>query len=358
MTCASEGSSQLIRDVEIENFRCFERAELHDCGLINVILGKNASGKTALLEALFLALGPAEVATRFRPWRGYDLAFGGTNSLELDRQMWRDLFNDFDMTKEIMVALKGNDEHERAVKVRYHAGQAFTPIQPNAIAAFPSPIEFEYTRPGDQVRIVKANFFANGYQFNGNTEAPPEGAFFTSNNTATNQENVERFSRLSLARKDSEMVSIISSEFEFIRGLDVLSFGGVPALHIDSPWYAEKRPLASISAGVSKFVSILLAMSSMPGGVVLIDEIENGFYFDRYETIWGSIIDVAVKNKVQVFASSHSFECLEALKKAAAARNQEVGFVRTSVGARGRVELDQFHTDSIFTAISEGREIR
>jgi hypothetical protein len=50
----SPGSYRMIKTLEIKNFRCFESVSLSDLTRVNVITGSNASGKSALLEALFL----------------------------------------------------------------------------------------------------------------------------------------------------------------------------------------------------------------------------------------------------------------------------------------------------------------
>jgi len=42
----------MIEAVELRNFRSFEKADLSDCTRINIVVGDNGSGKTALLEGL------------------------------------------------------------------------------------------------------------------------------------------------------------------------------------------------------------------------------------------------------------------------------------------------------------------
>jgi recombinational DNA repair ATPase RecF len=62
---------QMIETIKIRNFRSYDDVEIKDARRINVIVGENGSGKTALLEALFLAMGPSpEIALRTRLWRG------------------------------------------------------------------------------------------------------------------------------------------------------------------------------------------------------------------------------------------------------------------------------------------------
>jgi AAA15 family ATPase/GTPase len=48
----------MIEDIEINNFRCFDRLKVSGCKRINLISGKNNIGKTALLEAIFLSSTP------------------------------------------------------------------------------------------------------------------------------------------------------------------------------------------------------------------------------------------------------------------------------------------------------------
>jgi AAA15 family ATPase/GTPase len=46
---------QMATGVDIKNFRSFDNVNLPSCRRINIIVGENGSGKTALLEAIFLA---------------------------------------------------------------------------------------------------------------------------------------------------------------------------------------------------------------------------------------------------------------------------------------------------------------
>jgi len=62
----------MIDRLIVENFRCFKHLELNNLARVNVVGGQNASGKTALLESLFLAAaGNPEILIRMRQFRGY-----------------------------------------------------------------------------------------------------------------------------------------------------------------------------------------------------------------------------------------------------------------------------------------------
>src|SRR4028118_1513114 len=48
----------MLKEIEIQNFRCFEQIKISGFERVNLICGKNNAGKTALLEALFLNVVP------------------------------------------------------------------------------------------------------------------------------------------------------------------------------------------------------------------------------------------------------------------------------------------------------------
>jgi AAA15 family ATPase/GTPase len=354
----------MIESAEIENFRGIRSAKLTNCRAVNVVLGPNASGKTALLEALFLALGPGpDVALRFRIWRGYDQAFAVLPGPEVDAQLWRDLFFGFDLKKEIKISTKGTDDHARSLTVSYDQNKSFTQTSNQPIQFFPSPIKFTYSRPAiakKQVKrtwVVEGHFIGGGYQFSGMEPSPVDCAFFSATMNFTNKENADRYSDISRRGDEQEIFNMISNEFGFITGLEILTLSGLPTLHVKSPLYDDKRPLSSISTGVSKYVSLALAISSMNGGVVFIDEIENGFYYDRYESIWRSLISLAKKHKVQIFVATHSLECLEALNEATSDTQDDVMFIRSTLNSHGEIGLEQFRGATIFGAMETG-EVR
>lgn len=60
----------MITAVEIRDFKCFEHVSISGLKRVNLLVGENGSGKTAFLEALFLAAG-ATPALHFRAqaWR-------------------------------------------------------------------------------------------------------------------------------------------------------------------------------------------------------------------------------------------------------------------------------------------------
>ena len=109
---------QVIESLNVENFRCFKKLQLKGLKRINVIVGENASGKTALLESLFATIGTsAEIVFRLKRFRGYFETF----KIQADRRayesLWRDFFFDFDESNAISIMLQGSHRHTRSLKI-------------------------------------------------------------------------------------------------------------------------------------------------------------------------------------------------------------------------------------------------
>ncbi|MDE5925293.1 MAG: AAA family ATPase, partial [Helicobacter sp.] len=56
----------MIQKITIENFKVFDFIEIEGFSQINVFVGANDSGKTSLLEAIFLSLAPSNPDLLFR----------------------------------------------------------------------------------------------------------------------------------------------------------------------------------------------------------------------------------------------------------------------------------------------------
>ena len=98
----------MIRSLTVKNFRCFEALRVKNCKRLNVLVGDNGGGKTAFLEAIFLALGTsAEVATRFRGYRGVDPSFNAAPP-RIEEAMWGGILEITIFAKPVVIELDGD----------------------------------------------------------------------------------------------------------------------------------------------------------------------------------------------------------------------------------------------------------
>ena len=79
---------------------------------------------------------------------------------------------------------------------------------------------------------------------------------------------------------------------------------------------AERLPLKAMGDGLTRLFHIALSMVNAENGVLLIDEFENGLYWEVQEQLWPVIFKMAEELNVQVFATTHSNDCLKSFVNA------------------------------------------
>jgi len=76
-------------------------------------------------------------------------------------------------------------------------------------------------------------------------------------------------------------------------------------------------PMQHLGEGVNRLFGIAIALVSAKNGFLLIDEIESGLHYSALLDLWRLIFDMAGRLNVQVFATTHSGDCLTAFTTAA-----------------------------------------
>ncbi|MCH8149110.1 MAG: ATP-binding protein [Planctomycetes bacterium] len=90
---------------------------------------------------------------------------------------------------------------------------------------------------------------------------------------------------------------------------------------------------------------------------MLIDEIENGFHYSKLPALWTRLHAFCAEHDVQLFASTHSLECLRALSGAVTADPDDFALLRMTV-ADGQATVEKFGGDMIEAALEQRVEIR
>jgi hypothetical protein len=315
----------MIESLEIENFRCFEKLSVSDLSWVNVVVGESAAGKTALLEAVCIGMGAAmDIPMKFRAWRGLTPSMTFPMTSDSYEALWEDLFFQFDQKRTIRVALHGTAETTRSLELSYRPQTAATVPVPTAEspAAPPgprdssviTPITFEWTYAGGQTFQVQPLPTAPGVLTAGKPQFPALSAFYSASFMAVTSpsEAANQFSAFSRKRKDAPVRRALKAVFPNIKDVSVEIDAGNNVLYCTVPWMKVKAPVALVSSGINKLLLILLGIASLNKGIVLIDEIENSIYYKTYPKVWESILHFCRRFKVQVFASTHSMECLRA----------------------------------------------
>ncbi len=90
----------------------------------------------------------------------------------------------------------------------------------------------------------------------------------------------------------------------------------------------ERVSLKSLGEGMSRMLRLAMALVNCQNGVLLIDEIESGLHYSVLPDVWKLIFKTAKDLNVQVFATTHSKDCIEAFAQAAADSPEDGMLVR------------------------------
>ncbi len=117
-------------------------------------------------------------------------------------------------------------------------------------------------------------------------------------------------------------------------------------------------PLPLMGEGLTHITSLILHISNAPEGVVIIDEIENGIHHSIFELIWEAINKVSQKFKTQIFATTHSMECIKAAHEAF--KDEEIyDFALHRIEKiKEKIEVNSYDRETLESAIDIDLEVR
>ncbi|WP_394754592.1 ATP/GTP-binding protein [Crenothrix sp.] len=122
-------------------------------------------------------------------------------------------------------------------------------------------------------------------------------------------------------------------------------------------------PLNSLGDGMLRVLQLALKIYPAKGGFLLIDEFENGLHYSVQEKVWALLFEMAQKLDIQVFATTHSWDCIESFSKIAIDR-KDIDGVLFRVGKsvrdsdRGRVIATVFDEEALYSITQSDVEVR
>ncbi len=306
----------MLQTLEIENFRCFESVKLTNLGAINVIVGGNASGKTALLEAVYL-LGATcpEPYLRTRFWRGLPAEMKFQGDLNPYDAVWREIFYKLDTNLSAVVSASTANKLVRSLRivwqresqVEYPLGGSSSP------AANPQPVRFDYLFPDGQVTSTTAQHAWDRFVFPVLAPSNMHTIMLSGPSTTLGEDLAMHFSELSSRNESGKLVGLIRRLYPWVQDLSLELSLGKLALHAQVEGMPRRVPINFVSFGLTKIVALLLAILARENRVVLIDEIENGLYFETYPEAAQLIYEAVRLAGCQLFVTTHSAEFLQAV---------------------------------------------
>lgn len=355
------------KTLTIKNFRCFEDFTLKPLERVNLIAGRNNVGKTAFLEAIFMLVGPhnPDISVRINIFRGIERLAGEPE------EAWGWLF--FNKRVDDPIRITSVDEKNVSRSLQISLPQlTTTTITPQERANMaPEKInESLESKQGDRELILQYHdtiglsaisraFFTGDGQIKierGMRKYSPNGVFFPTTHRFP-AAIAMRFSNLDREGRIGEVLANIKILEPRLKRLALLFQDGMPIVAGDIG-LKELVPLPVMGEGLVRMLSILLAIADSPGGYVLVDEIENGFHHTVLTEVWKAIALAARKSDTQLFATTHSWECIEAAHTAFTASKKYDFLLHRFDSVDTEVKAVTYDRKKLSTAMKTDLEVR
>ena len=360
-----------LTDLRIQGFRCFDDLTVNRLGRVNLIAGRNGSGKSSFLEAVQVL---AERGSRNSIYRildsrnefreginerlgpyvlfNRDSIFHGRRS-DLSN---RAIIGSTDGTNEVVISVRSKMNPTRGlvehIEEVFPIGRiTYLKVQFQGLIGY-VPFTSMFKQPTIQFQIDEGEFELPIPTAKLGPDVPSE----------------------EVVAKLWENVAITPKVDPAVEALGLISGGNVADVAVLGGRDPESRPitvvrmagghervsLRSLGEGAVRAFGYAMALASGTGGIMLIDEVENGIHYTVLSEFWNMILRTAQEYDVQVFATTHSWDCIEGFTRASI-ENDDVDCAMFRLGETRmtkRLRAVEYTTDMLATATQHGIEVR
>jgi AAA15 family ATPase/GTPase len=339
----------MLQSLKIEGFRGFQSFEMANLGRINLLVGKNNSGKTSILEAIqFLYVqNNIDIFLETISYRG---EFAGSESNRTKVFEICHLFHGHEIIPSKKIIISGYDKsHQESVTISVES----IPIQPSLFSdknddlsliqnndnifdneewaklllsirwsESQKPIELELLANGTLARDSTRRMAGLSRIYNKiGIDNKIELKFLTPF-SLTSFDMASLFDNIVLSPLEDliiESLKIIEPKIERIASVASGKYSTPNNLGVRGGFLIKIKNhdqpirIGSLGDGFWRILGLILAMVNIENGILLVDEIDSGLHFSVMTDMWKVVWETAKKLNIQVFATTHSRDCWQSL---------------------------------------------
>lgn len=306
----------MYKEISIGNFRTLKNVQTGNFGDINIITGGNGTGKSTLLEAIFLNAGASNALLTL-----------SLNNLRGDDQLstkndavFHSLFHDLDANKEININAHYTMPNSRLVtrdlKITPRLKQKIS-AGDTGVDVFVNGLNFHFA--SKPIKAKKEKKSKGNIYFNESDQSTPISnskvdssvllpCRLVSPMAPMVREISERISTVIRTKEIDQVVELLRIIDPRISNITSISEGGRNQVYVDIG-LDNLMPATYMGGGFIRLLNLAISMST--DSIILIDEIENGLHFSTHEPLLKFLFQSAARMKRQLFITTHSSEFLD-----------------------------------------------
>ena len=378
----------MLESLCIENFRLFKIFQINKLARINLFAGKNNSGKSCLLDAIqiFASNGDPQLLNKLinrrdETWDYFSEKITSPPSIATDSP-FRHLFNGYllpsDGKNDVRIGPLYKKEKSVIIRVSdllvdkntsYYKSRKHTNDTIKLANSDIKKLE-DVKRLGIVISQGEQNLGIIDLE----DDYPPKPTYLSFSGEKYNIQEVSYFSSrqkktpalwdaIALTDSQQDVLDCLRMLVPHIVGISFIDESSdrsnrnrIPI--VKSQLFEERLPLKSFGDGVSHIFHIILRLVNAKNGYLLIDEFENGLHWSIQTEIWEKIFIIARNLNVQVFATTHSRDCIESFFKAWKRNKGEASFHRLDVGKNGDTSATPYDLTDLSDALETQVEVR
>jgi predicted ATPase len=316
----------MYESIRISRFRQFSALELPALTRVNLFVGRNNAGKTSILESIEMLASGGRVSPLLRSARrrgevSTEVSEDRPSRVDLDV---RHLFLGHRLSKGASFELQGRSDRGTAV------------VRCVVQEARPDEEQLELAPDGLDLDLQLALFLTGPENLDGVVLPVSSGGTLAADASRRLQSAVAQgttpvmflgtegadafilqlmWDRLVLTPEEEQVTAamrLIEPAIERLaftsRDTRTASIAFVKLVGED-----QRVPLGSLGDGTRRFLALAIFLARANGGILLVDEIDTGLHYTTLEKMWRFVVETARRLDVQVFATSHSGDCVRAL---------------------------------------------
>ena len=373
---STDNSDLHLSSLSIQGFRGIDKLEIPRLGRVTLFTGKNAVGKTTLLEAIriFAARGSYSVLTSILNAREELTDDVDGDGDKISTPDWEALFcgRRISSDSSIVVGPLNTSQHltiETALLGEKEAEQ-WIRFSPESILVESGARMLRVTIH-DKTRsiplFVSDSRSASLLRHRLRTEEDdyPEEILceFLGPSLMDNIDLARFWDNVALTDDESQALGALRLVFgDTIQGAAMVAHGRRTRheRHAIVKITEQSRPvsLKSLGDGVTRMFGVALALANSRGGILLIDEVENGIHHSVQRDFWTMVLKTAQANNVQVLATTHGWDCVVGFAQAAAQDDDVDGALVRLEKDDDAVRAVEYSERNLKAAARSGIEVR
>jgi hypothetical protein len=371
----------MLESIDIESYRNLDGLHGEGFAPFNLVIGANNSGKTSFLEAVFLHCAPLNFHALLTLLSHREGGFRANNQNLIDRFRWffTDPLNKTTLQLRISGSYAGQSrttalsldlsgiakEADKSPPTSKSSAMEAVVNIAGALAKGPPGDE-----PGISLGTATMTFVKSGsesrqsveFAINKPVNIPPPKipTDIPAVITTTGSSSHPDLGKYSMAVKSGhhkacvEMIRLVEPSIKEITLLTAED--GAPELYV-LKLESGYSPLGNEGRGIIQMYQVATSLVQCRNGIMLIDELENAIHKSAMVEYVEWIARVALEYNIQVFATTHSLECIDVTVQSALAEEGRLALFK--LDRKGELQLRKYNSEELrYSRIDLGMDLR